>query len=250
MLSVFTRDGVGGNLLGVVTDVSGLSDALMQQVATELGFSETIYIDWRDGGMPRVRIFTPSRELPFAGHPLVGAGWVLSELSPGGPRAMVCEVAEVPYRSHGDRAWIEAPKEQPVEPCQADLSGIAGVVSAFTVLMPGRYLIIQLENAGLVQEAPVLAAPDPVYLWAWTGDHAVKARFFAPGFEIVEDPATGSAAVALSRVLTHTGMSVGSIHILQGDEIGRPSLIEMEWSPERVTIGGTVARIEMRELDV
>ena len=73
VLRVFTRGGEGGNHLGVVTDTTGLADVTMQAIATALGFSETIFIDWRAVGDPRVRIFTPAAELAFAGHPLVGA---------------------------------------------------------------------------------------------------------------------------------------------------------------------------------
>ena len=84
VLRVFTRGDVGGNHLGVVNDLAGLSSAGMQQIATDLAFSETVFIDW-DGSVtdPAVRIFTPASELPFAGHPLVGAAWTLSNLGAG-----------------------------------------------------------------------------------------------------------------------------------------------------------------------
>ena len=87
VLSVFTRDGAGGNPLGVITDVTGLDGAAMQAIATELGFSETVFLDSTRPGVPQARIFTPAAEIPFAGHPLVGAGWVLGAMGPGDGRA-------------------------------------------------------------------------------------------------------------------------------------------------------------------
>ena len=73
VLRVFTRGDEGGNHLGVVVDAIALSTDRMQAIATDLGFSETVFIDWTDTtDHPKVRIFTPADELPFAGHPLVG----------------------------------------------------------------------------------------------------------------------------------------------------------------------------------
>ena len=109
VLRVFTRvsgDGrhVGGNHLGVITDVTGLPDRVMQEIATELGFSETIYVDWRAPGNPAARIFTPGAEMPFAGHPLVGAGWLLQVIGPGGPTAITCGVGDVAIEMTGNGA--------------------------------------------------------------------------------------------------------------------------------------------------
>ena len=74
VIRVFTRDGKGGNHLGVVTELEGLDTAKMQLIANDLGFSETVFIDQHAGDVPRVRIFTPELELPFAGHPLLQGG--------------------------------------------------------------------------------------------------------------------------------------------------------------------------------
>ena len=76
ILRVFTRDGVGGNHLGVVTDLNGLTTEMLQAIAVDLGFSETIFCDL-SGEVPVARIFTPGAELPFTGHPLVELGWAL-----------------------------------------------------------------------------------------------------------------------------------------------------------------------------
>ena len=78
VLRVFTAGREGGNHLGVVNDLVDLDDAAMQQIATDLGFTETVFVDWPEGSIPFARIFTPAEELPFAGHPLVGAAWCLT----------------------------------------------------------------------------------------------------------------------------------------------------------------------------
>lgn len=249
VLSVFTRQGAGGNLLGVVTDVSGLPEVTMQSIATDLGFSETIFVDWREGGLPIVRIFTPARELPFAGHPLVGAAWVLSVLGPGGPGRISCEVGDVSYRRSGEMMWVECGDDQPLR--AIDPPPAFSPVSTFAVDMPITYTIMQLGSAAEVAATPAASVPTDTYVWAWVdGSHDVKARFFAPALGVDEDPATGSAAVALARVLSTLGMASGSITVYQGDELGCPSSILLDWSPGRIAIGGGVERLETRELAV
>ena len=119
ILRVFTDGTQGGNHLGVVADTVKLDDERMQTIATELGFSETVFIDWQMGGVPHVRIFTPVSELPFAGHPLVGAAWLLLRAGPGGVDRVSCGAGEVKIASEGDRVWIEPPFQQPVRPEEA-----------------------------------------------------------------------------------------------------------------------------------
>ncbi len=251
VLRVFTREGVGGNHLGVVTDVSGLSHLTMQQVAADLGFSETVFIDWREGGVPRVRIFTPGAELPFAGHPLVGAGWLMNVLGPTPVPALACTAGEVAVRLDGDVVAIDAPSgERVVRPADLGerLSGWVHPVNVRSVSMPSEYLLVEVADAREVAIARP-AESGHVMLWAWDG-HGVKARFFAPDLGVPEDPATGSAAIALAAVLHDAGRSEGSLTIQQGDEIDAPSRIELRWHGTTVTIGGTVVHEETRELDV
>lgn len=258
VLRVFTRGDEGGNHLGVVTDVTGLDDASMQSIAADLGFSETIYIDWRDGPVPSTRIFTPAAELPFAGHPLVGAAWTLSRLGPGTVDRVSCGVGEIPFRVDGDTAWIDAPLVSDVEATDASeiasAGGLAAPVRSWWANMPVPYLVIDLGDAAAVASA----APDVsslldggagmTCLMARSGNR-VKARFFAPQVGVAEDPATGSAAAALAAVLFHEGETSGTLSIEQGDEMGNPSTIDLEWGPERVSLGGSVRKDETRTLD-
>jgi len=260
VLRVFTRDDVGGNHLGVVTDVSGLGASAMQQIATDLGFSETIFIDQREGAVPAVRIFTPATELPFAGHPLVGAAWVLGALDPGAATGMRCGIGEVAFRAGGDRASVDLPLQADVdpEPEAAGLAAEAGLPTpgaGWWARMPIPYLVLQYDDPQTVAGAE----PDPdglasgrsaeaTYLVAPDGPGRIKARFFAPGLGVFEDPATGSAAAALAAVRMAGGEEAGSLVIHQGDEIGYPSTIELSWSPGMCRLGGAVRRDGVREL--
>jgi predicted PhzF superfamily epimerase YddE/YHI9 len=170
VLRVFTdAAGESGNLLGVVLDGGGIERPARQAIAAELGCSETVFVE----GENRVAIFTPTTELPFAGHPLVGSAWLLAQAvlyPPAGP---------VRTRREGDRAWIAARAEwsPPFERRQLD--------------DPAAVDALEGPAAGNLQA------------WAWQDEPQgrVRARVFAPDLGIPEDPATGSAAVALCAAL-------------------------------------------------
>ncbi|MEX1125353.1 MAG: PhzF family phenazine biosynthesis protein, partial [Acidimicrobiia bacterium] len=107
ILRVFTREGVGGNHLGVVIDVTGLTTEVMQAITVDLGFSETIFCDLA-GDVPTARIFTPGAEIPFAGHPLVGLGWALNDSHHGGVDRIRCGIGEVGVSNFGAELLSEA----------------------------------------------------------------------------------------------------------------------------------------------
>jgi trans-2,3-dihydro-3-hydroxyanthranilate isomerase len=89
-----------------------------------------------------------------------------------------------------------------------------------------------------------------VYLYAFESPGSVRARFFAPGHGVFEDPATGSAAVALAAAQRATSRMRGRLHINQGSEIGHPSMIELTWNDDRANIGGSVRKDEVRWLEI
>jgi trans-2,3-dihydro-3-hydroxyanthranilate isomerase len=251
VLRVFTRQDEGGNHLGVVTDVTGLSDEAMQEVASDLGFSETVFIDWRDAEVPRARIFTPVSELPFAGHPLVGAGWVLLELGPGGMEWLDCAAGRVAIRKKDDTIWIDAPGGQEVV-APTGMSAWMGAEETVVVNMPIPYLLARFSEPGQVAAMSPAAPPGHMAMvWSWLErDSRVKARFFAPEQGVIEDPATGSAAVALAVALRNAGRVDGDLVIEQGEEVGSPSLLQLRWDEKTVSVGGTVRRDEVRELSI
>lgn len=260
VLRVFTREEKGGNHLGVVTDVTGLTERGMQDIAIANGFSETVFIDWRDGGVPLVRIFTPGRELPFAGHPLVGAAWVLGMIGPGACDRMRCGVGEIPFRVVGDVVWVDTPmvesvRSAPEAEAIAMAARLPSPLAAWWADMPLPYLVMDLgfpetvAGAAPDLEALVEHGAEMCYLIAQTRE-GYKSRFFAPRDRIAEDPATGSAASALAAIRRHIGEASGTATITQGDEIGAPSTIQLAWDEHFASIGGTVRRDEIRELEI
>lgn len=257
VLRVFTRNGVGGNHLGVVADCTDLDSETMQAIAAELAFSETVFVDWPPEGAPYVRIFTPGQELPFAGHPLVGTAWTMLTMGPGGFDALRCGIGEVEVGIDADTAWIRAALV-PSNAARADLgdfaarAGFAEPQRAWLVNMPKEYAILLYDSV----DAVVRADPDPDVLAERFGTMIVarstgtgRVRFFAPDAGVFEDPATGSAAVALATALVNDGEAAGSMTILQGEEMGHPSRIELSWTDDSARIGGTCVHDETRLID-
>jgi len=251
VLRVFTRDDLGGNHLGVLTDVAGLDADAMQQIAAELGFSETIFLHPQESGIPMVRIFTPAAEMPFAGHPLVGAAWTVGVDGDRGVDSIECAVGNIPFRVEGEMVWVDTPMVTDVERA-ADgeaitaAAGLPGTGRTWWARMPIPYLVVEAPSPADVAAASpdfgaLLGGPagEAAYLFAREGAR-VKARFFAAGLGVPEDPATGSAAAALAAVLAFEGETDGRLSIDQGDEIGHPSTIRLSWSPAAASLGGTV----------
>lgn len=250
IVRVFTREGEGGNHLGVIRQ--HLEPHLMQEIAADLGFSETIFIDSADPALPNVRIFTPGVELPFAGHPLVGAAWVLG----AGASRIRCGIGDVGVRHDGPSTWIDVPMYGSVEDASGvddflRRAGFSEPVAVHRVSLPLAYVLGELADVDAVAGADpamdVLAEVFGTLVYARRGG-AVRARFFAPGSGVDEDPATGSAAVALAVALSAAGEPEGRVAIDQGEEIGHPSRIELQWSATTASIGGTVELDEVRSL--
>jgi predicted PhzF superfamily epimerase YddE/YHI9 len=167
-------DGAGGNPLGVVLDGGAVAPEERQAVAADLGFSETVFVD-----PDAVRIFTPTVELAFAGHPLVGTAWLLEHT--GAARATLHPPAgAVAAWSDGELTWIRA---------QAEWAKL--------------YVLTQLPGPVDVDALPVPGGEAMVASWAWEDEAAgrVRARVFPNGIGIEEDEATGAAAVQLGAAL-------------------------------------------------
>ena len=243
----------------MINDIAGLDDETMQAIATELGFAETVFIDWIDGGTPHVRIFTPAIEMQFAGHPLVGSAWMLASIGPGTINEMTCGVGSIPFRSDADGAWVDTPLVTDARIADdgaaiANEAGLPEPARAWWAMMPLPYLVLDLGTAEAVSKAvpdiSQLAASGAgmTYIIGSQGDD-LRVRFFAPDAGVPEDPATGSAASAYAAVRVFEGESQGEVTIHQGEEIGHPSTIQLSWSPETATLGGSVRRDEVRILD-
>jgi len=255
VLRVFTRAGVGGNHLGVVTDLDGLDSSAMQQIAADLGFSETVFIE--EGEIPSVRIFTPGMEMAFAGHPLVGAAHVLMQRAGGSPDRIRCGIGDVRIRADGDVVWVDAPML--IENAFRDgvifarRVGLQDVRSTWRVQMPLDYRVVELaaatDVAAAVPDTDAFGAAHGLALYARDGEQ-IRMRFFIPDAGIAEDPATGSAAVALATRFAAAGEPNGAATIDQGEEIGHPSRILLRWEGRTASIGGTVSADEPLELSL
>jgi trans-2,3-dihydro-3-hydroxyanthranilate isomerase len=252
VIRVFTRDGVGGNHLGVVEDLAGLDGEKMQAIAANLGFSETVFIE--DGDVPVTRIFTPEMEMPFAGHPLVGAASVVLERESRIDR-LRCGIGEVRIRRDGDLVWVDAPmtpgNARPDDTSFTTEVGLPIPVSSWRVDMPLDYRMVELASARVVSQVKpdttAFGEAHGLTVFAREGDR-VRLRFFIPEAGIEEDPATGSAAVALATMLAAQGEVTGNLTIDQGEEIGHPSRINLRWTGATASIGGTVSSDGLREL--
>jgi predicted PhzF superfamily epimerase YddE/YHI9 len=208
-------DGRGGNPLGVFLDGAAIAPGGRQAVALDLGFSETVFVD--DAAEGAIRIFTPGRELPFAGHPTVGTGWLFRET--GAPATTLRPPAgDVPFRHDAERTWIRARPEW-VHPIRVEeLATVAEVENAVPQSMgdPGRYV------------------------WSWMDEPAgvLRSRYFATDVGILEDEATGAAAVLMGHLIGRP------ITIRQG--VGSEILVRPQ--PDgTIEIGGRVELVETRE---
>jgi trans-2,3-dihydro-3-hydroxyanthranilate isomerase len=269
---VFTDVPLAGNQLAVFTDARELPEEVLQPLAREINFSETVYVyPPQAGGNIRIRIFTPGSELPFAGHPTLGTAFVIGQPMQLEVVAIETLAGLVPVRLEREGPRIVFGRmEQPiptVEPFEADeLLAALGVerselpVELYDNGMRNVYVALASEEevgalSPDVKELARLPQPLGVNCFAGSGT-SWKTRMFAPGAGVTEDPATGSAAGPLAVHLARHGR-IGwgeEIRISQGVEIARPSTLfaQADGSAdaiERVEVGGSavvVARGEFR----
>jgi predicted PhzF superfamily epimerase YddE/YHI9 len=213
VLRVFTDpDGNFGNPLGVV-DNSTVEPTDRQRIAAQLGYSETIFIDLPQGGSStaHARIFTPAVELPFAGHPTVGASWWLR-----------------------DQGFVIKTLRVPAGIVQVSYDGDLTAVSARAEWAPD-FAIYELASVDELMAADPSDYSDATehYLWTWLDKSAgrIRSRMFAADLGVPEDEATGAAAVRITDYLSQ------DLEIEQG----KGSRISTEWSPEGwVRVAGRV----------
>jgi trans-2,3-dihydro-3-hydroxyanthranilate isomerase len=270
---VFTDRPLEGNQLAVFTDARGVDGELMQRLARELNFSETVFVLPAEGeGHARIRIFTPTIEVPFAGHPTLGTAFVLA--APMQLEEIRLETGRgvVPVRLEREGGRIAFGRmSQPlpsVEPYadEAELLAALGVerselpVELYDNGIQHVYVALASEEdvASLRPDLGRLAGlPAVIGINCFAGSGARwKTRMFAPGDGVPEDPATGSAAGPLALHLARHGrIAFGDqIEVSQGAEIGRPSTLyaRAEGSAdavEAIEVGGSavvVARGEFR----
>jgi trans-2,3-dihydro-3-hydroxyanthranilate isomerase len=273
---VFTSVRFGGNQLAVLPHADGLSARQMQLIAREFNFAESTFVFPAEAGHTRkVRIFTPTTEVPFAGHPNIGTAFALAtagELGPIDPSITVTfeeKAGVVPvtiHRREGEPIWCElsAPEAlslgktistqslaAAVSLTQDDILTTTHSPQVASVGLP--FLMAELTDRAALERARVNldgidalvsqgVTPD-VHLYTRSADEFdIRARMFAPRDGVPEDPATGSANCALAGLLSHyDGASDGKFgwRIAQGVEMKRPSLLEARAEKREGRVVGT-----------
>jgi trans-2,3-dihydro-3-hydroxyanthranilate isomerase len=244
VVDVFTATPYTGNPLAVVLDAEGLPDAALQAIAREFNLSETTFPMPSTSGTYRVRIFTPTGELPFAGHPSVGTAHTLARLGRIQPGEVVqeCGAGLLPIQVDPAGAVLAGgtPSVGADEVDPGPYLAAVGLTLADLAPYPVRRCSVGLGvlflpvRAGAVSRARLdlaaLAATglaDNLSVFAWDAATATAhTRVFAAAFGVPEDPATGSAALAFGVWLASAGLAAEGTTpytVRQGAELGRPS---------------------------
>lgn len=266
-----------GNLLAVFAEGGDLTPAQMQQIAHDLrppgryleNFSETVFVTDRSTDFYAVGIFTPREELPFAGHPTLGAAWTLRDRGQlKGDRAEQSSAAGVTEVTFEDeRVWFRRVGRSHEDLRSTRTTVEASLAKAFSIsereigleprelgrglnrLRPAEsdvgltHLMVPVENLEVLgrcrPDAAAISALGFVggYCFTAVGAGRVRARGFFPGLGIGEDPATGSAAACLGLYLAQR-LGAIELEVAQGVEMGRPSRIFVKAQKNEVLIGG------------
>ena len=267
ILNVFTAGGarLSGNPLCVVEDGSELDPAAMQTLARQFNLSETTFILPSKRAAALVRIFTPTYEMPFAGHPTLGTAHVCRALGLGGNQlGLEMRAGIIPVTSNGDHWTLRAAASSSrlVETQPPELARLLGVEASDIGFQPlwmkaGReQLVIPLTSesavrrvrpkAELFEKLKSVDGAGQAYVFASTGAKKILSRFFFPdGAAILEDPATGSACANLGGWFIAMGRRPPlEFEVSQGEYVGRPSTLQLEVnSDNEVFVGGEVIEI-------
>lgn len=276
VVDVFTDRPLEGNPLAVFPDASGIDDATMQKIAKEFNLSETTFVfpATRAGCAAAVRIFTPSREMPFAGHPTIGTSFVLLDERrvAGGAFVLEEKIGAIPIRvENGARPliWLRTPPIRDGEIIDASLCAQALGLETGD-LLPARPQLLSAGNLALFVALKDKAAVDRawldsrgaaalrggtrepmcVFVFTPTAEGAYS-RMFAPDHGVAEDPATGSATGPLALFMMRHGFvaSADGTRFVseQGTKMGRRSLLYVEISgkpgAQHIDVGGYVTPI-------
>ncbi len=276
-LDVFADRPGAGNPLGVMLDAGNLVDVSMQSFAAWMNLSETIFLlpPTRLGADYRVRIFTPRQELPFAGHPSVGAAWAALECglatARDGTLTQECAAGLLPVRISADAGTravhVRAPRASKLAGAMAStalvdaaLFGLVRGNQAPALWCNGpNWWLVELANADAVRKMqPDLAAIAAltratgavglsVYARANAADHQLVVRAYCPADNIPEDPVTGSANACIAAQLAHANALPGvDGHYIasQGRELGRDGIVHVQVDADgEVWIGGQVQQV-------
>jgi trans-2,3-dihydro-3-hydroxyanthranilate isomerase len=273
VVDVFTDTPLQGNQLGVFPAGEKYSSEQMQSLARELNFSETIFILPAAGDVDaRVRIFTPYRELSFAGHPVLGCAFVVSGALRKDSLRLETGLGVIPVELERKEGRVAFGRMRQVVPTWRPYERERELLAALDLARSGLpveayangplHVYVELESeqavADLRPDFAALIALGEIAVNCFAGaGRSWKTRMFAPGEGVFEDPATGSAAGPLAvHLARHGRIAFGAeIEIRQGVELGRPSILyaRAEGSREqieRVDVGGSAVIVAEGEFRI
>ena len=278
VVDVFTSEPLQGNPLAVFPEATGLSTDLMQQIARELNLSETVFLlpPTRPDCAARVRIFTPGKEMEFAGHPTIGSAYILldEEKVPKGTERFIVEenVGPIPISVEPGpcvKLWLIAPPAREEAVVDKDFAAaLLGLESDQLLDLPPQILnagyptlFVPVADREIVDRITFNAHvwtqfkaehPDPMCVFAFAPTpEGAYSRNFAPDFGIQEDPATGGSTGALaSYMLKHQLVSSEAgttFYSEQGTKMGRRGILHLrvhgEGGVDGIAVGGNVTPI-------
>ena len=270
---VFSENPFGGNQLAVIPDATNLPENDLQRIAREFNFSETtfVYPAQVPDHTARVRIFTPTMEVPFAGHPLIGTAVALADEGAGPDMVLELGVGPIDCKAEAGAArfttsaTLEITAEPDPEivaaalgtaPASISFENHAPVMASLGLPFTITELVDRDTLANLLPDIGAFRKGNAAYpsgldfaQFAYVRDgNVIHARMFAPLDNIPEDPATGSACAALGALLRRVEGREQTLTIHQGDDMCRPSRIGLETQGDAVTISGTALRIMQGQL--
>jgi trans-2,3-dihydro-3-hydroxyanthranilate isomerase len=277
-VDVFAEAPYRGNPLAVFPHAAGLSVVQMQAIAREMNLSETTFVTSVTDDSYNVRIFTPTDEMPFAGHPTIGTAWVLRHhgVAKGDRLTQRSPIGETAITFEEDLVWLERQGTveddlEATDPLAVSLIAKSLGIRPNEIGMEARELGRSgrlrpaFSDGGLYQlmvpvkdldvlgrctmPADLSMAAMGVYCFTATEAGRVRARGLWPGVGVPEDPATGSAGAALGLYLADRVGDI-EVEIVQGVEIGRPSRMLVRAGKEGVRVGGRCLPIFTGRLEV
>ncbi|HBB33338.1 MAG TPA: phenazine biosynthesis protein [Cyanobacteria bacterium UBA8803] len=286
IVDVFAVDKYTGNQLAVFIDAIALSDGQMQRIAKEINYSETTFItstELKNGGYD-VRIFTPNKELPFAGHPTLGTAYIIQKellKQPLKTVALNLQVGQIPVimKPSGDGSEVLWMRQNPPSFDQildaADLAPVLNIdVDAIDPRWPIQevstgipFIIVPLKDQATLKQSKInrdryfelieKTQAKEILIFCretYAPENDLSVRVFAESLGIPEDPATGSANGCLAGYLVkyaYLGNQPVDVRVEQGYEIGRPSLLLLQATKEQdtieVSVGGKVLMVAKGE---
>ncbi len=270
---VFTEAPFGGNPLAVIPDATNVPEDQLQKIAREFNFSETTFVYPPNDPQhtAKVRIFTPTMEIPFAGHPVIGTALALADEGAKGDLTLELGIGTLPCRIDGRNAEFvtTASLEMLAEPNPALVAAALGTrtdeisFAAHPPVMASlglAFTITQLKSrealAALTTDISSFREGNKTYpsgldfaqfAYVRTGSH-IDARMFAPLDNIPEDPATGSACATLGALLHRIESAPIELSIIQGEDMARRSEIKVSADANGVRVSGSAVRVMSGEL--